>query len=65
MVQSSNLLSVGYNELTRILEIEFKKSGIYQYFAVPLGVFNDLMNSDSKGIYFDRNIKSKYSYEKK
>ena len=61
-VLSSNLKSVGYESNT--LEIEFKKSGIYQYYRVPKIVYNNLMTAPSLGKYFNYNIKDKYSYQK-
>ena len=61
-VDSSNLVSVGYDEESSILEVEFN-NGIYQYYDVPLDVYEDLMNSDSKGSYLFRNIKNTFSYE--
>jgi hypothetical protein len=60
-VASSNLVSIGYDEETLTLEVEFY-SGIYQYFDVPLYVFEELLNSDSKGSYLHGSIKGTYSY---
>lgn len=64
VVQSSNILSIGYDERSRVLEIEFKKSGIYQYSDVPSSVYSVLMSAPSKGTYFDHNIKKVYAYQK-
>ena len=61
-VTSSNLASVGYDAANEILEVEFKHGGVYQYFGVPENVYDELMNADSHGQYFDRNIK-KAGYE--
>jgi hypothetical protein len=63
-VQSSNLSSVGYDSENQILEIEFKKSGIYQYFKVPVNIYNGLMNASSHGEYFNAYIKNSFSYNK-
>jgi hypothetical protein len=59
-VDSSNVVSVGYDEGT--LEVEFN-SGIYCYYDVPEYIFEELMASDSKGSYLHRNVKNSYSYE--
>ncbi len=62
-VASSNLASVGYDETSSTLEIEFRKSGVYQYFGVPQEVYDSLMAAGSKGTYFDQSIKKAgYSY---
>ena len=56
-VESSNLASIGYDAVNKILEVEFNHGGLYQYFDVPKNEYNALMNADSHGRYFDRNIK--------
>lgn len=63
-VSSSNLQSVGYDPLTKTLEIEFKSSGLYQYYGVPEEVFIELMAAGSKGKYHHQNIKGKYAYDR-
>lgn len=64
-VSSSNLLSVGYEPSTSILEIEFHGGGIYQYAGVPQYHYDGLMAAGSKGRYFDANIKKGgYGYSK-
>lgn len=63
-VQSSNIKAIGYNPSSCILEIEFKKSGVYQYKDVPKDVYQDFINATSHGSYFHRHIKGRYSYIK-
>lgn len=64
-VTSSNLASIGYDAENEILEVEFNHGGVYQYFGVPENVYEELMNADSHGQYFDRNIKKAgYRYSK-
>lgn len=62
-VESSNLLSVGYDENSLTLEIEFK-SGIYQYYDVPQHIYEELINSNSLGSYLHRFIKSEFTCSK-
>lgn len=61
-VSSSNLRSVGYDQSSRTLEIEFHSGGIYQYDNVPHRVFQSLMNASSHGKYFHAYIKDVYPY---
>ena len=61
-VKSSNLKSVGYDEKTTLLEVEFLDDSIYQYSRVPKAVYLELMNAQSKGSYFSKNISSNRSY---
>jgi hypothetical protein len=63
-VSSSNVESVGYDEDSETLEVEFKNGTLYQYFDVPQGVFNGLVNADSVGGYLAENIKGVYRYSR-
>ena len=63
-VDSSNIASIGYDEDTNTLEIEFHNGGVYQYFDVPFQVYDDLMEAASKGQYLAQQIKGQYRYVK-
>ena len=63
-VESSNIASVGYDQLDGIMEIEFNSGAIYQYENVPIRVYDVMMKADSVGKYFNAHIKSKYSYRR-
>jgi hypothetical protein len=56
-VSSSVLASVGYDEASATLELEFADGGVYQYFGVPSHVHAGLMAADSLGAYFDAHVK--------
>ncbi|MFE6169893.1 KTSC domain-containing protein [Viridibacillus arvi] len=60
-VTSSKLVNVGFDPSAMILRIEFK-DGVYEYFGVPERIYNELMETDSKGIYFKRYIKDRYRF---
>jgi KTSC domain len=59
-VYSSNLTSVGYDQISQILEIEFHGGKTYQYLGIPRSVFDGLMGAPSKGRYFAYAIKDEY-----
>ena len=64
-VQSTNLASVGYEQETSTIEIEFVNGGIYQYYGVPVDIYEGLMAAGSKGTFFHQNIRTAgYSYAK-
>lgn len=66
-VESSQIKSVGYNEATHNLDIEFKSGGIYRYANVPREVHQALVTAPSIGSYFYKHIKpnaKKYPYQK-
>lgn len=67
-VESSNLASVGYDTNSEILEVEFKKSGVYRYFNVPQIEHERLIGAHALGTtigkYFSANIKNAFACEK-
>jgi hypothetical protein len=56
-VSSSSLASIGYDEASNTLEVEFQHGGIYEYSNVPESRYSGLMSASSKGEYFDEYIK--------
>jgi KTSC domain len=56
-VESSSVKSVGYNEDKNILEIEFVKGTVYQYFDVPALLHSQLLKAESHGTFLDTRIK--------
>ncbi len=63
-VESSNIASIGYDEDTNTLEIEFHNGGVYQYFDVPFLVYDGMMEAGSKGQYLAQQIKGQFRYVK-
>ncbi|MDC3989354.1 KTSC domain-containing protein [Polyangium jinanense] len=62
-VSSSNIASAGYDDASRILEVEFLDGSIYQYFGVAPFVYRDFMNASSHGGYLDAYVKKRgYRY---
>src|SRR6266498_24022 len=47
-VDSSMIYAVGYDEEAQILEVVFKRTGVYRYRNVPKNVYEGLLASDSK-----------------
>jgi hypothetical protein len=56
------ILSIGYDEKTKTLEIEFNTGHIYEYYDFPKKEYEELMDSTSLGRYFLENIKEIYRY---
>jgi hypothetical protein len=63
-VSSSNLASVGYDESSRTLEVEFRSGAVYQYAQVPRTAWRALMTAPSIGSYFNREIRTQYAGSK-
>lgn len=64
LVSSSNIASIGYDQAAQILEVEFLNHTVYQYFNVPLPVYEVLTAAESHGTYLNAHIKSQYQYQK-
>jgi hypothetical protein len=62
LVNSSNLVSVGYDAAAKVLEVEFQSGLVYQYFDVEESTYQDLMTSESKGQFFHDNILKEYDF---
>lgn len=63
-VSSSNVDSIGYDEQTQTLEVEFLSGWLYHYYDVEQSVYEMFMNAPSKGRFLNSEIKGKYSYKR-
>ncbi len=63
-IDSHLIRSVGYDLTASVLEIELVDSGrVYRYFDVPYSIVEELMNVESKGAYFNEQVRDMYAYE--
>lgn len=56
-VVSSNIQSIGYDEKTKTLEVEFYNQKVYQYNPITQEGYALLMGAESIGSFFSRFIK--------
>jgi KTSC domain len=61
-VNSTLLANVIYDVEESRLALEFCDGAIYLYFAVPQAIHQDLLAADSKGSYFNSQIRSCFRY---
>jgi len=60
-VDSTMITSYWYDEENEILFLEYRSnSQCWQYFDVPMYVFEELRSADSKGKFINANIKGNY-----
>ena len=59
---SSNLARFKYDDKARVLTVEFKNGGTYNYYDVPQAVFEQMKAAPSKGEFLVRSIKGAYRY---
>lgn len=63
-VASSNVISVGYDESSQTLEVEFHSGSIYQYYNVSKNIYDEMMKAPSKGQFLSNQIKNAYPYSR-
>lgn len=63
-VASTNIASIGYDEANQTLEVEFLNGTIYQYYNVPAGLHQQLMQEGSKGSFLNTYIKNAFPYSR-
>ena len=61
-VESTTVRSVGYQRRSRVLEIEFRSGAVYQYVDVPATVYEEFWKAESKGKYFNGEIRDEYAF---
>jgi len=59
---SSALTDAHYDPKTRSLDLRFVTARRYRYFNVPPEIYEGLLSADSKGVFFNANIRDKYNY---
>lgn len=63
-VESSNIESVGYDEVEQEVYVKFLNGSVYVYRGVPSHDFEGLRDAPSVGSYLHRNFKNVYAYER-
>lgn len=64
-VGGDNLAAVEYDEQSKTMTVQFKKSGaVYEYYEVPPDVATGLQKAASPGSYLHSNIKDRYEYRR-
>ncbi len=61
LVDSSMIASIGYDQSSGTVEVEFRSSGqVWQYYDVPESTYNDVRAAGSLGKAFNAMIKSHF-----
>lgn len=63
-VESSDIVSIGYDDKDRLLEIEFHGGRIYQYREVEPETYHHFMRAESYGLFFNASINGRYRYKR-
>jgi hypothetical protein len=54
--------SVGYDQKSQVLEVEFQSGVIYRYLDIPPALYKALWEAESKGRYFNSEIRDIYEF---
>ena len=63
VLESTSLASVQYDPALQRLEVEFRDGEQYVYFQVPSRRYQELLDSDSKGAFFNRHIRNCFAFK--
>lgn len=60
-VSSSNIQAIGFDDEKKILAVQFHSGAIFHYAGVEPDLALDLVNADSIGRFYTKNIKGKFT----
>ena len=63
-VESTNIAGAGYDAKTKTMGVLFKNKTLYFYVGVEHEEYDAFEKSESKGSYFNKNIKTKQGFFK-
>jgi hypothetical protein len=61
-VTSAAISSVGYDDRSAVLEVEFASGAVYDYLNVPKKVYRALLKAPSKGGFVSRRVRDRYPF---
>jgi hypothetical protein len=61
-VSSSAISSIGYDDRSAVLEVEFASGAVYDYLDVPEKVYRALLKAPSKGSFVSRRVRDRYAF---
>jgi len=61
-VESSHISDVEWDE--GVMTVTFKDGGTYNYYDVPVGIYQEMVAAPSVGRFFKDNVKGAFEYER-
>ena len=59
-----SIKSIGYDDRTQTLEVEFLNGRVYQYYGVQEHLYSQLMDASFKGQFLHTYIEDQYPYSR-
>jgi KTSC domain len=63
-VTSSFIASVGYDAKARVLDVKFHSGSLWRYFDVPPEIYRAFLDAESKGRFYNANIRHHFKSQK-
>lgn len=63
-INSSIITEIDYDKNELLLTVYFTKGNVYLYHDVPYEIISQMLEAESKGSFFTKNIAKKFKYEK-
>jgi hypothetical protein len=63
-LSSTLLQAAAYQPEDELLEVEFRTGAVYRYCDVPVSIYEELLQADSKGRYFNQHIRNRFPTKK-
>ncbi len=63
LLQSSVLTAAEYFPELPAIDIVFTAGEVYRYLKVPLSLYQGLLEADSKGAFFNAQIRNQFSFQ--
>jgi hypothetical protein len=59
-VKSSNIAGLGYDAVSKTLEVHFNSGAKHRFADVPPHLFTEFLQSDSKGSFFHQRVRGRF-----
>jgi len=63
-VKSHTILTMGFDKLTKTLQVEFRNKAVYDYYDVPEFLYERSLTKNSINTYLNKAVYNKYKYKK-
>ena len=63
-ITSPGIEQLGYEEGSEILEIKFVSGTVYEFYNVPSKMYEQLMSSPRKELFYETNILVRFPYKR-
>lgn len=63
-VKSHTILTMGYDKLTKTLEVEFRNKAVYDYYDVPTFIYERALTKNSINTYLNKTVYNHYKQKR-